>query len=82
MFDLAYCQINLLIFDIPLLYYGTNLNSLIIGCPFLGGIYLLFIISSLLLTASKLSCKDSLETLAILLAIVLPTKSPVASAVF
>ena len=73
---------NSLIFDIPLLCYGTNLDSLIICCPFPGGIYLLFSIYSLLLTASKLSCKDSLETIAILLAIVLPNKSPVASAIF
>ena len=81
MFDLMYWQTDSLLFDIPLLYYGTNLNSLIICCHFPEGIHLFFSIYSLLLSAFKLSCEDSFETLVVLSAIVLPTKSPVASAV-
>ena len=40
-----YCLENLLFFDIPLLYYYTNLNLSIICCLFSGDIYLSFGIS-------------------------------------
>ena len=63
MVDLLYCLLNLLFFNIPLLYYYTNINSSVICCLFSGDIYLSFGIS----TSS---------------AILLPIKSPVASAVF
>ena len=39
---MIYCLENLLFFDILLLYYYTNLNSLIICCIFSGDIYLSF----------------------------------------
>ena len=72
---------NLLFFDIPLLYYYINLNSSIIFCLSCGDIYLSFGISLL----AAFEC-DSLaaffEILAILSAIKLPTRSPLASAVF
>ena len=76
----------------PLLYYYTNLNSSVIRCLFSGDIYLSFDI--LLLTSSFSECNsverssfggfgcNSVETLVILFAILLPIKSPVASAVF
>ena len=76
-----YCLANLLIFDIPLLYY-VNLNSLIICHLFSGDIYLSFGIS----VSFKLFCEcnflEDFQALVILSAILLPIKSPVASAVF
>ena len=42
MVDLIHCLTNFLFFDIPLLYCYTNLNSLIICCLSLRGIYLSF----------------------------------------
>ena len=42
MADLMYCLTNLLFFDIPLLYYHTNLNSSMICCIFSEDIYLYF----------------------------------------
>ena len=80
MVDLMYCLENLLFFDIPLSYYYTNCNSSVICCLSSGDIYISFVIS--LLALSKLFCEDFFETLAILSAILLPIKSPVASAVF
>ena len=75
-----YFLINLLLFDILLLYF-TNLNSTIICCLFSGDMHLSFGISN-----SFLFCEcnfiEDFEALAILSAILLPIKSPVASAVF
>ena len=68
------CRIsNLLFFGIPLLYYVSFYSS-IIFCRSLGEIYLSFSIS---LLAS--SC-DFFDALVILSEILLPIKSPVASA--
>ena len=75
---------DLLFFDIPLLYYYINLRSSIIFFLSTGDIYLSLDISLLcsFLTVSKLFFSDVLETFMILSAILLPVKSPVASAVF
>ena len=80
-----YCLANLLFFDIPILYYYTNLNSSIICCVFSGDVYLSFRISisslaSLFYVCSSL--EEFLEVFVTLSAISLPNKSPVASAVF
>ena len=83
MVDLMHCLTNLLFFDIPLLYYYTNLNSSIICCLFSGDMYLSFGASDSSL--ASLFCErleDFFKTLVILSAILLPIKSPVASAVF
>ena len=77
-----YCLPNLSFFDIPLLYYYTNLNSSIILCIFFGDICPFFGTS---ISSSFCECDflgDFLETLVILSAILLPIKSSVASAVF
>ena len=72
---------NLLFFGIPLLYYYFNLNSSIIFCLSCGDIYLYSGIS--LLNAFECSSLSVFfEILAISSAILLPTRSPVASAVF
>ena len=73
------CLTNLLFFDIPLLYFFTNLNSSIIWCFFSGDMYPFFgdFISSFCNSLGYL-----FETLIILSAILLSIKSPVASAVF
>ena len=81
MVDLMCYLKNLLFFDIPLLYYYANLNSSILCCPFSGGIYLSFSISSSILTTFKLFC-EVFGVFVILSTILLPTKSPVSSAVF
>ena len=85
MVDLMHCLTNLLFFDIPLLYYYTNHNSSIICCIFSGDIYLSFGVSES--SFASLFCErnfvlDFFETLLILSTILLPTESPVASAVF
>ena len=72
---------NLLLFGTPLLYYYINLNSSIIFCLSCGEIYLCFGIS-LLATFECGSLAGFFEILVILFAIELPTRSPVASAVF
>ena len=83
-----YFLTNLLFFGIPLLYYYTNFCSSIICRLFSGDIYLSFSISNSLLTLSKLFCEDLFkcnyfEKLVILSSILLlPNKSPVASAAF
>ena len=46
MVSLMYSLINLLFFDIPLLYHYTNLNSPIMCCLFSGDICLCFGISN------------------------------------
>ena len=72
---------DLLFFSIPSLYYYINLNSSIIFCLSCGDIYLSFGIS--LLTSCECgSFAGFFEILVILSAIILPTRSPVASAVF
>ena len=89
------CLTNLLFFDIQLLYCFTNLNSSIICCLSSGDMYLFFGTSISLLASSIFKCnsvecnsiergsaKDFFEILVILSAILLPIKSPVASAVF
>ena len=73
---------NLLFFGIPLLYYYINLNSSIICCLSFGDMYLSFGISLLVSFEGNSSSCDFFETLVILSAILLPIKSPVASAVF
>ena len=74
-----------------LLYYYINFRSLVVFCLFSGYIYILGISLSVpifsvsLLTVSELSllfCGKVLETFVILLAILLLTKLPVASAGF
>ena len=74
-----YCLANLLFFDIPLSYY-TNLNSSIICCLSSGDMYRFLIVALVSLFGNSLL--DFLETLVILSAILLPIKSPAASAVF
>ena len=73
---------NVLFFGIPLLYYYINLNSSIIFCFSFGEIYLSFGISLLTSFDCISSLRDFFDALVILSAILLPTKSPVASAVF
>ena len=85
MADPMNCLTNFLFFDIPLWYDYANLNSSIIYCLFLENMYLSFGASDSSL--SSIFCghnfaADFFETLAFLLAILLPIKSPVASAVF
>ena len=83
MVDLTYCLTNLLFFDIPSLYHYTNFNSSIICDLFSGDIYLSLGISISSLASSFCEClEDFFVTLVILSAILLPIKSPVASAVF
>ena len=84
MVDLVYCLSSLLFFDIPLLYYYINLILSIIFCLSFGDIYLPLCIylSCSFVTASKLFCDEGVETFENLSAILLPIKSPVASAVF
>ena len=82
MVNLMHCLTNLLFFNIPLLYHYTSLNSSIICCLFPGDMYLSFGVSDSSLTSLFCGFLDFLETLVILSAILLPIKSPVASAVF
>ena len=70
---------NLLFFDITLLYYYTNLNSSIICCLFSGDMYLSF---GTCISSFCSSLEDFFEKFTILSALLLPIKSPVASAVF
>ena len=72
---------NLLFFDIPLLYCYTNLNSSITCCLSFGDIYLFFGLSASV-SLFRNSLVDFFETVVILSAILLPIKSPVASAIF
>ena len=89
MVDLVHYLTNLLFFDIPLLCSYINLRSSIIFCIFSGNINLSLSISlsrpiifSLFVTASELFCGKVFGAFVILSAILLPVKSPVASAVF
>ena len=75
---------DLLFFGIPLLYYHINLNSSMICCLFCGDIYLSFRISLLAsFLGNSLDFFDVREcnSVVTLLAILLPIKSLVASAV-
>lgn len=66
---LSWCSPTvLLIFDIPLLYYSTNLNSLIIFCLSSGDIFLSFAISVSLLNVSRVLPGDAFVTFVLLLA--------------
>ena len=83
MADLVYCLTNLLFFDIPLLYCYTNLNSSITCCLFSEDMYLSFGISiSSLGVFFCSSLEYFFQIFIILSAILLPIKSPVASATF
>ena len=89
MVDLMYCLTNSLFFDIPLLYYYINLRSLIMSCLFWRYIssflvfhYQIYIFSVSISTVSELFFNELLDVFLVLLAILLPVKSPVASAVF
>ena len=82
MINLLYCLTDLLFFDI-LLYYYINLKSSIIFFFFWrydlsSGISLL----NAIFYVSQLFCGEAFEVFVILFAILLPTKSPVGSAVF
>ena len=72
---------NLVFFGIPLLCYYINLNSSIIYGLSCGDLYLSFGIS-LLASFECNSLGDYFEELVILSAILLPSKSPVASPIF
>ena len=65
-------------FDIPLLYYYTSPNSSITCCLSSGDVYLFFGIS----VSSFCNSLGDFEILVTLSAILLPIKSPVASAFF
>ena len=80
MVDLMCRLSNLRFFDIGLLYY-VSFNSSIIFCLSLGEIYLSFGISLLTSFNCISSFCDFFDALVILSAILLPIKSPVASAV-
>ena len=87
MVDLMHCLTNSLFFGIPLLYYYTSLNSSIIFCLSSGDMYLFLgvVISTSFSFVSSFgnSFVDFFfGTLVILSTILLPIKSPVASAVF
>ena len=84
MVDLVYYLTNWLFFDIPLLSYYINLRSLIIVCIPCWDIYLSLGISlsCSVIIISGLFCGEILQAFVILLAILLPIKSPVNSAVF
>ena len=75
------------IFDIPSLYYNTNLNSSIICCLFSGDIYIyiyvyIYINISISSFCECKSLENFFERFVILSAILLPIKSLVASAIF
>ena len=84
MVGLVYCLKHLLYFDIPLMYYYINITSSMIFCLSSRGIYLSFLmsLSCSFLTIYKLFCGKILAFFVILSVILLPIKSPVASAFF
>ena len=79
MIDLVHCFPKLLFYDVLLLYYGININSLITFCLFSAHVYLSLSISidfsSVFEEVSRLLCD-------VVNVILLPIKSPVASAAF
>ena len=79
---LIWCIVDLSFFDIPLLYYYTNLRSPIIFCLFSGDIHRSLRISVSLSIVSEVFYGKFLEAFVILLSILLPIKSPVVSAFF
>ena len=81
--DLVCYLTNLLFFDILLLDYYINLRSIVL-CLFSEDISLSLgiCLSCSIVTVSELFLGEILEAFLILLAILLPLKSPVASAVF
>ena len=87
MINFVYYLTNLLFIDTPLFYYINHRLS-IVFCLYSGNIYLslrIFLGNSLscsFLIISELFCYEFLETLLIFLAILLPMKSPIASAAF
>ena len=89
MIGLVYCLINLLLFDIPLLYYYINFKSLIIYSLFSADIHFFVVdifltnpvFSVSLSTVSELFLAELFVTSAILSKILLLIKSLVASAV-
>ena len=88
MIDWVYYLTIFLFLDIPLLYFYINLRPPIIFCLFPGVIYLSLgiyisksIFSASFVTVSELFCCDVFENFVILLPILLPIKSPAASAV-
>ena len=72
------------VFGMSLFYYYINLSSSIISCIPSGDIYfsLDISLSCSFFSVSELFCGEPFETFVILLAILLPIKSPVMSAVF
>ena len=80
--DWVYYLTNLLYFDIQLLYYYIDLRSSIIFCLSSGDICLSLGISwsCSFVIVSELFCCKALDIFVILSAILLPIKSPVASA--
>ena len=84
MVDLMHCLTNLLLFDIRLLYYDTNLNLPIIRCLFSGDIYLSFgiCVSWLALLFWEYNSFGDFKILVILSGILFPINSPDTSAVF
>ena len=84
MAHLVYYLTNLWFFDIPLLCLYINLRSSIFFCLSSGDVYLSIGISlsCSFVIVSELFCSELLETFVILSTILLPIKSPVASAVF
>ena len=79
MVDLVYYLTNLLFFDIPLLYYYTNLRSSINFYLPPGDIYpsLDVSLSCSFVIVSELFFEELLETFLFLSAMLLPIKSPV-----
>ena len=75
---------NLLFFDIPLLHCYTNLNSSIICCLSSGDMYHFLGVTLFTSTSDSLFCNSLADFFETLMSseILLPVKSPVASAVF
>ena len=89
MTDLVFCLIDLLCFDIPLLYCYINLISSKVFFLFSGNIYIVLGISLSIskfpisfLTTHELFWDEIMQAFVILATISLPIKSPVSSAVF
>ena len=78
MVDWVRYLINVLFFDITLLYYYINLRSSIIFCLSSGDLYvsLGIYLSCSFVTLSELFCCKGSETFVILSGILLPMKSP------
>ena len=78
MVDLMYCLINVLFINIPLLYY-INISSSITFCLSSGDLHLSF---GMYVSSKLFSECNFLDELLILSTVLIPIKSPVASAVF